>query len=79
LIKLRKIYFLKDQVQKENQALYLTNQKITREINHLKEPTNSERLIREKLGYLKPNEYILILDNPTESQPASFIENSSGV
>lgn len=69
LIKLRKLYSLRDQVQKENQELYLNNQKLARDINHLKDPINSERLVREKLGYLKANEYILILDHKSESQP----------
>lgn len=70
LVKLRKLYSLREQVQKENQELYLQNQKLAREINLLKDPAHSERLIREKLGYLKSNEYILILDNQSESQPS---------
>ncbi len=69
LVKLKKLYALRDQVQKENQELYRSNQKLAREINHLKIPSNAERLVREKLGYIKSNEYILILDNKNESQP----------
>jgi len=71
LLKLRKLYTFKDQVQKENQELYLANQKLAREVNQLKESSNTERLIREKLGYIKSNEYILILGNKSESQPST--------
>lgn len=72
LMKLRKLYTLKDQVQKDTNELYRTNQRIAREITHLKDPINSERLIREKLGYVKSNEYILILSNEdkTETRPS---------
>ncbi len=70
LLKLRKLYALRNQVQKENQALYLNNQRLGREMNQLKEPFHTERLIREKLGYLKSGEYLLILENKNESQAA---------
>lgn len=69
LLKLRKLYTLKDQVSQENQELYLHNQKLSREIKQLKENSHSEKLIREKLGYIKSNEFILILGNTSESQP----------
>lgn len=71
LLKLRSLYALKDEVQKETNDLYRANQKLAREVNHLKDPINSERLVREKLGYIKSNEYILILEseNRPESQP----------
>lgn len=68
LLKLKDLYRLKDQVQKENQELFKNNQKLKSENTLLKEPTYTEQLIREKLGYVKSNEKILIL-NENESQP----------
>jgi len=71
LLKLKSLYALQTQVQTDTHDLYLANQKLAREIAHLKDPVNSERLVREKLGYIKSNEYILILEAKSESQPKS--------
>lgn len=79
LLKLRKLYSLRNQVQVENQELFLTNQKLAHEIIHLKETAHTERLIREKLGYIKSGEYILILDNKNESQPGRTPGSPSGL
>ncbi len=73
LLKLRKLYVLRNKIHTENQELFKTNQRLNQEINLLKEPLYTERLIREKLGYVKPKELVLILDAPsspnTDSSP----------
>ena len=65
LLKLKNLYLLREQIQKENREIFNTNQKLIEQIHLLKEPLYAERLIREKLGYVKPREFILILgENP---------------
>ncbi len=67
LLKLRKLYQLQEQIHKQNQELFTTNQTLSKSVTLLKDPVNTQRLIREKLGYLKKNEYVLFLDE--NSQP----------
>ncbi len=62
LIKLRKLYALRDLVSQENRELFQDNQRLLEEAHRLRQPAFTERLIRDNLGYVKPNEYILILD-----------------
>jgi cell division protein FtsB len=73
LLKLRNFYSLRDRIRRENSEIFNTNQKLIEQIDLLKEPLYAERLIREKLGYVKPKEYTLILNenNELESQPNS--------
>ncbi len=71
LLKLRKFYLLRNKIHAENQELFKTNQRLNQEINLLKEPLYTERLIREKLGYVKPKELVLILDTPAPSEHAN--------
>ncbi|MBL7684645.1 MAG: septum formation initiator family protein [Deltaproteobacteria bacterium] len=79
LLKLKQLYTLKNQLKQENFELFQTNQKLLREATHLKDPIYAERLIREKLGYIKSREYILLLPEKlgAESQaaPASPLSN----
>lgn len=70
LLKLRSLYQLRDRVKQENRDIFNTNRKLIREIALLKDPLNTQRLIREKLGYLKSHEYVLIL-NENSSSPSS--------
>jgi cell division protein FtsB len=72
LLKLRNLYKLRDRVRHENQELFETNRKLIREATLLKEPSFTEQLIRKKLGYIKPREYVLILGENmnTESGPS---------
>ena len=74
LLRLRDLYQMKQKIQAENQEIFNTNQKLKEEVSLLKEQVFAERLIRDKLGYVKPKEYILILDKPQapESQPSSI-------
>jgi cell division protein FtsB len=71
LFKLRELYAMRSRIQGENQELLSVNRKLMKEVQLLKEPVFAERLIREKLGYVKEREYILLLDeNRTlESKP----------
>jgi len=72
LIKLKKLYNLRDRIRHENQEIFSNNQRLIEQIQLLKEPLYAERLIREKLGYVKSREYILILgeDQGPESRPS---------
>jgi cell division protein FtsB len=74
LLKLKSFYSLRDRIRRENQEIFNSNQKLIEQINLLKEPLYAERLIREKLGYVKAREYILILNENSgmESQPNYF-------
>ncbi|MBF0491541.1 MAG: septum formation initiator family protein [Deltaproteobacteria bacterium] len=71
LLRLRDLYRMKQKIQAENQLIFNTNQKLKEEVSLLKEQVFAERLVREKLGYVKPKEYILILDRAqiAETQP----------
>ncbi len=73
LLKLKRLYALRTQIRHENQDLFKANQKLLQEAQLLKQNVVAERMIREKLGYVKPNEYILLLDDPpvAESKPAT--------
>lgn len=62
LVKLKKLYAQRDQLRLENQAIFDHNQKLANEIHLLKQKTFSERLIREKLGYVKPQELVVLVD-----------------
>jgi len=70
LLKLKNLYALKSKIRAENQEIFVLNQKLEEEIRLLKEPVFAERLIREKLGYVKEREFILLLNDPVaESKP----------
>ncbi|MFO1519737.1 MAG: septum formation initiator family protein [bacterium] len=71
LVKLRQLYALRDRIRQENQDLFQNNQKLLQETSLLKDPVFAERLIREKLGYVKSKEYILILDERAASESQS--------
>ena len=78
LLKLKKLYALKSRIRTENQEIFLLNQKLQEEVRLLKEPVFAERLIREKLGYVKEREYILLLNDPVaESKPKSPVQSLS--
>ena len=79
LLKLKNFYTLRDRIRHENQEIFNSNQKLINQINLLKEPLYAERLIREKLGYVKAREYILILNENSalESQPNPSLSPSS--
>ena len=78
LLKLKKFYALKSKIRAENQEIFLANQKLQEEIRLLKEPVFAERLIREKLGYVKEREYILLLsDTAPESKPKAPVQSLS--
>ena len=72
LIRLKNLYSLRDRIRQENHQLFNANQKLIEQIHLLNEPLYAERLIREKLGYVKPREYILILgeNSGNESRPS---------
>jgi cell division protein FtsB len=71
LFKLRELYAMRSRIQQENLKLLNSNQKLAKDVQLLKEPVFAERLIREKLGYVKEREYILLLDEnrSLESKP----------
>lgn len=69
LLRLRDLYKMKQKIQAENQVTFHINQKLKEEVSLLKEQVFAERLIREKLGYVKPKEYILILDRVQSPEP----------
>ncbi len=67
LLKLRKLYQLQEQIHKQNQELFSTNQTLLKNVTLLKDPMSTQRLIREKLGYLKKNEFVLFLDETRQN------------
>jgi len=68
LLKLRHFYKLRNQIRSENQELFTRNQNLNTQISLLKESLYTQRVIREKLGYVKTAEYILILDEKTDPE-----------
>jgi len=69
LLKLKHLYTLKRKIEAENIKLLEENLKLKDQLALLKTPQYNERMIREQLGYIKKNEWVLILD---ESQTHSI-------
>lgn len=74
VLKLKKLREQRNQLKKENQALFEANQKLKEEVSLLQNPRNTEALIREKLGYVKEGEYLLILNGKVSAEDSPDAE-----
>ena len=77
LLKLKELVELRDKVRKENSELAQKNQSLNQELSLLKEPAYQQQMIREKLGYVKKGEYVLLLnDQENTSTTAASVKDS---
>ena len=69
LLKLRTMHAMEDRLEGQISSLAQENGRLAHEIDALEDPKHLEHIVREELGYLRPDEVIFYInDEPTPTR-----------